>query len=127
MPTSAHADCTAFAEIYGKFVTSQWADVDIGPYNAYRYSVRDFELLQVSRERFKKTEAVFLVGSRRSGGKSKSLRARFLFPIFSFGEAKEKTEGQSLISNMSPYIANYIVDHKGLCCGHSIRARSSSV
>ena len=51
----------------------------------------DFKL---SRERSKKTEAVFLVGSRRSGGKSKSLRALFLFPAFSFGEAKENAEPQ---------------------------------
>ena len=74
--------------------------------------VRNFELLQISRERSKKTEAVFLVALRGSGGKSKSLRARFLLPAFSFGEAKENAEGQSQISNMSPYIGVYIVDHK---------------
>ena len=51
-------------------------------------------ICQSSRERSKKTEAVFLVGSRRSGGKSKSLRARFLFATFSFGEAKEKVGRQ---------------------------------
>ena len=51
----------------------------------------DFKL---SRERSKKTEAVFLVGSRRSGGKSKSLRALFLLPAFSFGEAKENADAQ---------------------------------
>ncbi len=32
MPTSAHAECTVFTEILCKFVTSQWADVGIGPY-----------------------------------------------------------------------------------------------
>ena len=51
-------------------------------------------IYQISRERSKKTEGVFLVGSRRSGGKSKSLRARFLLPAFSFGEAKENADGQ---------------------------------
>ena len=55
---------------------------------------------QLSRERSKKTEAVFLVGSRGSGGKSKSPRARFLFATFSFGEAKEKVGRQPQISNM---------------------------
>ena len=51
-------------------------------------------VFKLSRERSKKTEAVFLVGSRRSGGKSKSLRALFLLPAFSFGEAKENAERQ---------------------------------
>ena len=32
MPTSAHAGCTDFTEIYGEFATSQRADVGIGPY-----------------------------------------------------------------------------------------------
>ena len=44
---------------------------------------------KLSRERSKKTEAVFLVGSRESEGKSKSPQALFLLPAFSFGEAKE--------------------------------------
>ena len=52
---------------------------------------------QSSRERSKKTEAVFLVGSRESEGKSKSPQARFLFATFSFGEAKEKVGPQSQI------------------------------
>ena len=60
--------------------------------------MRNFELLQISREKSRKTEAVFLVGSRRSGGKSKSLRARFLLPAFSFGEAKENAVPQLQIS-----------------------------
>ena len=44
---------------------------------------------QLSREKSRKTEAVFLVGSRESEGKSKSPQALFLLPAFSFGEAKE--------------------------------------
>ena len=52
---------------------------------------------QLSRERSKKTEAVFLVGSRESEGKSKSPQALFLLPAFSFGEAKENAVPQSLI------------------------------
>ena len=49
---------------------------------------------KLSRERSKKTEAVFLVGSRESEGKSKSPQALFLLPAFSFGEAKENAERQ---------------------------------
>ena len=49
---------------------------------------------QLSREKFRKTEAVFLVGSRESEGKSKSPQALFLLPAFSFGEAKENADGQ---------------------------------
>ena len=74
--------------------------------------MRNFELLQITRERSKKTEEVFLVGSRRSGGKSKSLRARFLFATFSFGEAKEKVEPQLQIFKKISYIDMCIVDHK---------------
>ena len=59
-----------------------------------------------------KTEAVFLAASRRSGGKSKSLRARFLLPAFSFGEVKENADGQLQISNMSSYTVKSIIDHK---------------
>ena len=53
--------------------------------------------LLTSRERSKKTEAVFLVGSRESEGKSKSPQALFLLPAFSFGEAKENAVPHSLI------------------------------
>ena len=49
---------------------------------------------KLSRERSKRTEAVFLVGSRESEGKSKSPQALFLLPAFSFGEAKENAEQQ---------------------------------
>ncbi len=58
--------------------SSRTAVTGIGPYKSFLNSVRNFELLQVSREKSRKTEGVFLVGSRRSGGKSNSLRARFL-------------------------------------------------
>ena len=51
----------------------------------------DFKL---SREKSRKTEAVFLVGSRESEGKSKSPQALFLLPAFSFGEAKENADAQ---------------------------------
>ena len=52
------------------------------------------ELSQPSREKSRKTEGVFLVGSRESEGKSKSPQALFLLPAFSFGEAKENAEWQ---------------------------------
>lgn len=72
MPTSAHRGVSNSPKISVKSVQSAWADVGIGPYNAFKNRVGIFELFLVSRERSKKTEAVFLVGSRRSGGKSKS-------------------------------------------------------
>ena len=92
--------------------SSRTAVTGIGTYEAYKYSARRFELFQISRERSKKTEAVFLVGSRRPGGKSKSPRARFLLPAFSFGEAKENAEGQLQVSNTGSYIVMCIIDHK---------------
>ena len=92
--------------------SSRTAVTGIGPYKRCTHCVRISELFQVSRERSKKTEAVFLVGSRRSGGKSKSPRARFLLPAFSFGEAKENAEPQLQISNTGSYIVKCIVDHK---------------
>ena len=58
--------------------------------------------IQLSRERSKKTEEVFLVGSRESEGKSKSPQALFLLPAFSFGEAKENA-----------------VPHLQICCSAS--------
>ena len=36
----APADCTVFTEICGEFVTSQWADVGIGPYIAICQCIR---------------------------------------------------------------------------------------
>ena len=61
-----------------------------------------FERYQLSREKSRKTEAVFLVGSRESEGKSKSPQALFLLPAFSFGEAKENA-----------------VPHLQICCSAS--------
>ena len=72
MPTSAHRGISNSPKISVKSVQSARADVGIGPYNAFKNRVGIFELFLVSRERSKKTEAVFLVASRRSGGKSKS-------------------------------------------------------
>ena len=69
-------------------------------------------LFLLSREKSRKTEAVFLAASRRSRGKSKSLLARFLLPAFSFGEVKENADGQLQISNMSSYTVKSIIDHK---------------
>ena len=101
--------CAAdFISIFGKFAISQWVDVGIEPYEAREDSIGNFELLQASRERSKKTEAVFLVGSRRSGGKSKSLRAHFLLPAFSFGEAKENAVLQSHSFKESSYVDKYL-------------------
>ena len=64
MPTSAHWEVTNLQRISVKTVHSAWADVGIGPYKPFLGSVGNFELLQITRERSKKTEEVFLVGSR---------------------------------------------------------------
>jgi hypothetical protein len=86
MPTSARWEVANSPKIPVKYGASCRVDVGIDPYEACTHGVRSFELLHISREKSRKTEAVFLVGSRRPGGKSKSLRARFLLPAFSFGE-----------------------------------------
>ncbi|MFQ8836427.1 MAG: hypothetical protein ACLR8L_00730 [Oscillospiraceae bacterium] len=70
-----------------------------------RRCIKNSELHQALREKSRKTKGVFLVGSRGAGGKSKSPRTRFLFPIFSFGEAKENAGQQLLIFNTSSYFA----------------------
>ena len=72
------------------FAAKRPADKKIGQYGF----ALDFQL---SREKSRKTEAVFLVGSRESEGKSKSPQALFLLPAFSFGEAKENAGLQSQI------------------------------
>ena len=81
-----------FAEDFSKTGASCRVDVGIDPYNAYRRCIKNSELLQVPREKSRKTEAVFLVALRASVGKSKSTGS------FSFGEAKENAEQQPLIS-----------------------------
>ena len=64
-----------------------------------RGSVGNIELFQISRERSKKTEAVFLGAFKEApGGKIEIPRAHFLFVTFSFGEAKEKVKLQLQIS-----------------------------
>ena len=97
MPTSARWEVANSPKIPVKYGASCRGDVGIDPYEACTHGVRSFELLHISREKSRKTEEVFLVGSRRPGGKSKSLRARFLLEK-GLGEAKENADGQSLIS-----------------------------
>ena len=62
------------------------------------WGVRNFGLFQISRERSKKTEAVFLVGSRRPGGKSKSPRASNCKPAkrLQFEEEESDSEDKRL-------------------------------
>ena len=67
------------ADVYRKRQThirsapsSRTAVTGSDPYKAFSRNVRNFGLLQSSRERSRKTEAVFLVALRRPGGKSKS-------------------------------------------------------
>ena len=97
MPTSARWEVANSPKIPVKYGASCRVDVGIDPYEACTHGVRSFELLHISREKSRKTEAVFLVGSRESEGKSKSPQALFLLPAFSFGEAKENAGLQSQI------------------------------
>ena len=78
MPTSARWEVANSPKIPVKYGASCRVDVGIDPYEACTHGVRSFELLHISREKSRKTEEVFQVGSRRAGGKSKSIRARFL-------------------------------------------------
>ena len=61
----------------------------IGPYKSFLNSVRNFELLQVSREKSRKTEGGFL-------GRFKEVRREIEIPpgSFSFGKAKENAGPQ---------------------------------
>ena len=102
MPTSARWEVANSPKIPVKYGASCRVDVGIDPYEACTHGVRSFELLHISREKSRKTEAVFLVGSRESEGKSKSPQALFLLPAFSFGEAKENA-----------------VPHLQICCSAS--------
>ena len=78
---------------------------------------------QLSRERSKKTEAVFLVGSRESEGKSKSPQALFLLPAFSFGEAKENAELQLQICTMYQLFSSFSETSKASPMRGSCRRR----
>ena len=79
-----------FAEDYRENGAFCRADVGIGPYKCCTHCVGNFEQFQASREKSRKTEAVFLAASRGlRGGKLRSPPARFLFVTFSFGEAKK--------------------------------------
>ena len=90
---TAGSMCTGKRQTHIRNASSpRTAVTGIDPYEAYKYSARRFELFQISRERSKKTEAVFLAGSR---GLRREIE--ILPGSFSFGEAKEKVEPQSLI------------------------------
>ena len=69
--------------------SSRTAVTGIGPYNAYRRCIKNSELLQVPREKSRKTEGVFLVGSRGAGGKSKSPRLVFFSQSFLLEKQKK--------------------------------------
>ena len=80
-----------FAEDFSKTGASCRVDVGIDPYNAYRRCIKNSELLQVPREKSRKTKGVFLVASRGgSGGKSKSSRLVFLLQLLLLEKQKKK-------------------------------------
>ena len=83
-------------QIFEKTVQSAGRTESSAPTN----SVGNFELYQASREKSRKTEAVFLVGSRGFRGEIEIPPVLKLqtSEAFSFGEAKENAERQLLIS-----------------------------
>ena len=89
--------------------SSRTAVTGIDPYESFSNSVGNSELFQITREKTRKTEAVFLVGSRE-------LRGEIEIPpgSFSFGEAKENAVPQSQLFKRGSYIVVCIVDHKTL-------------
>ena len=68
MPTSARWEVANSPKISVKIGAFCRVDVGIDPYNACTDSVRNFELFLVSREKSRKTKAVFLVASRGGPG-----------------------------------------------------------
>ena len=80
-----------FAADYRKNSAFCRADVGIGPYNAYKNSVRNFELLQISRERSKKTEAVFLGAFKGAPGRNRNPPGLvFFLSLFLLEKQKKK-------------------------------------
>ena len=65
-------------------------DVGIDPYNTYADNIRNSELLQISRERSKKTEAVFLVALRGLRGEIEIPPGSFSFASVFFWRSKRK-------------------------------------
>ena len=85
------AECTVFTVIFGEFVTSQRADVGIGPYNAFTDNISNFELCQIPRERSKKTEAVFLGALKGApGGNRNPPGLVFFLSLFLLEKQKKK-------------------------------------
>ena len=72
--------------------SSRTAVSGIGPYKSFLNSVRNFELLQILREKSRKTEGVFLVGSRKSGGKRNPSGLVFFLQLFLLEKQKKKLD-----------------------------------
>ena len=102
-----------FAEDYRKIGAICRVDVGIDPYEAFSRNARNFEQFFKFRGKDPRKPGRFSWSVQGTpGGKSKSPRARFLFPVFSFGEAKEKTEGQLQIFKKNSYIDMCTIDHQ---------------
>ena len=102
MPTVGPAECTVFTDICGEFATSQRADVGIDPCKCFTRRVRIFELLQISREKSRKTEAVFLVAFKGAPGGNRNPPGSFSFCHFFFWRSKRKSETAVEISMSVP-------------------------
>ena len=119
MPTGP-AECTVFTDICGEFVTSQRADVGIGPYKCFTHRVRIFGLLQISREKSRKIEAVFLVALKGAPGGNRNPPGSFSFCHFFFWRSKRKSETAVEISMSVPALmcASRRLPFQGVPLGH---------
>ena len=84
----------------------------IGPYNAYKNNIRNSELFQISREKSKKTEAVFLVALKEVRGEIEIPPGSFSFCHFFFWRSKRKSETAVANFKKHSYIDKRIVDQK---------------
>ncbi len=82
------------------------------PLSGEPLDVRNFGLLQISREKSRKTEEVFLVGSRGLRGEIEIPPGSFSFASVFFWRSKRKCWTAVANSRKCSYIDKCIVDHK---------------
>ena len=87
-------------------------DVGIDPYEAFTRNARNFEQFFKFRGKDPRKPGRFSWSVQGTPGEIEIPPARFLFPVFSFGEAKEKTEGQPQIFKKNSYIDMCTIDHQ---------------
>ena len=108
--------CTGKRQTHIRNVPSpRTAVTGIDPYNAYRHCIKNSELFQISREKSRKTEGVFLVASRGFRGEIEIPPGSFSFCHFFFWRSKRKSETAAADFRKCSYIDRLVVDHKKRC------------